>query len=115
MDTRLRGDIVLDLRRSCTSSSKCSYPTCRAKQDLTKPSHRIRFEVLEKYNFFISDVSKVCPNHSYVDAWVNVFQMASLNRFSNEQINQVIEILRDPRPSHEQNAHSGKYVQTLID
>lgn len=96
------------MKRSSSSSHSCCYPTCIANLDLGRPQLQTRYEVLKKFKFFILDVAKVCPNHLTVDAWVNVNQVAVIGNFSSAQINRVIEMLRDPKPSHDQNASTGK-------
>lgn len=55
-----------------------------------------QYEVLKQFNFFILDATKVCREHSDVDAWRNVDQVCKLFKFTQEHINRVIEILRDP-------------------
>lgn len=106
-DRRFRGDVILETHRTTTSTRKCCYPTCQVNIYLQGPSRTTQYEVMKKFNFLILDVARVRRHHLDVDMWMNVNNAAELNTFTNEQINQMTKILRDPRPSYDRNASSG--------
>lgn len=95
------------MKRSSTSTHKCCYPTCKVNSNLSRTSRLLQYEVLKKFNFFITNETRVCRNHPKADSWENVNNDGKSYSFKSEHIERITEILRNPKPSCDQNA--GKY------
>lgn len=107
IDSRLKGDINLGLKRSASSSHKCCYPGCSVNVNLHAVAKIMQYEILQKFSFFILDNVKVCEIHSNTNSWDNINEVATLSSFTREQIEKAIKILQNPMPTH--NVSSGNF------
>lgn len=110
-DCRIKGDIILGMKRTTSASHKCCYPTCSTNMDLRRISKFLQYYVLKELNFFVLDGTKVCTNHANTETWEQVNDNAQCSVFRKEHIVRIIEILRSPKPEWEQNASGNNFFR----
>lgn len=113
-DCRVKGNINFGMKRTSSSTHKCSYPGCLRNTNLTRSERLLQYAVLKKFNFFILDDTRVCPNHSSVESWEKVNDDGVLNYFKEDHIKRVVEILRNPEPICERSVCGNHYFQLII-
>lgn len=113
-DIRIKGNIKMGMKRSAASNHKCCYPVCQININLKRVPKLLQYDVLKKYNFFILDGTKMCPEHLNVESWRDVNDVTRISNFKGEQIGRIIEILRDPKPSWNQSVCGNRYFHFIL-
>lgn len=110
---RVRGHIILTIKRVKISSSKCCYPLCNERRQLHVVPHKVRLAVLKNERLFIPKIAKVCQEHIIYDEWELIDQQVCENHFTEKQIEEMIDFLRI-EPSSKEKASSGRKNQENI-
>lgn len=113
-DWRVRGNIKMGMKRSASSVHKCCYPDCHRNTDLRRKPKRLQYEVLKKFKFFITDDTRLCPEHLDIESWENVDDVAKISNFNEQQIERITEILRKPKPSWDQSLCGNHYFHFIL-
>lgn len=53
-DLRIRGDILLNINRATTSSSKCIHPQCLEQTHLRRIPIETRYSLMKEIRFYIA-------------------------------------------------------------
>lgn len=93
-DIRVKGDVILSIRRANISTKKCSYPECRNKNDLHQIPLNLRFELLKNKRYYIPKLVKACLIHLYYEAWAEANLEGGVTTFTAEQIEDMVDMLR---------------------
>lgn len=86
--------IELDIQRCISSHAHCALRKCNVKTNLQRITPEVRFNALKQHRFYIPFDSVVCKHHFESNAWRNIENFRSLNRFDANQIADMINLLR---------------------
>lgn len=68
-DSRIRGDIPLNIKRAAVSTKKCAYPFCPEQEDTRLIPIGIRSKAIRELRFYIPPRCVVCQNHRQFEQW----------------------------------------------
>lgn len=91
-DLRVRGDVFLQYKRAKVYSTKCSYPVCNGRVGLHIIPKQMKVEIIKKFKFYIPISCKACNIHSNIDSWFEADLNNGENRYTSEQITDMIEL-----------------------
>lgn len=92
IDGSTRSKIYLDIRESATYRVRCTFSGCGNRtQGLHDVTRQVRFNVMKHNNG-----ARACNEHLLVGSWNNIGNSINQrNRFSKQQIEDLIQLLRD--------------------
>lgn len=86
--------IRLNLLKTSSNRRSCTFPTCARQNGLHDISHSLRLKAF-KNRIYIPNRSRVCVEHMSGVIWDNFQGNNRTNRFTANQINEMIKFFRD--------------------
>lgn len=97
-DIRIKGNIILSLKRAKISTQKCSHPSCNRKSELHKVSLALRLQLLRLHRFYMPKLVRACNQHLHFEAWTPFDCENGENSYTGDQIEDMVDMLRaDPK------------------
>lgn len=85
------------IKRCSAASRKCAYHSCEQRDNLMRPSRKMRCTILKKERTYIPKHSKVCSNHNELGSWGDV--ETPIYDYSEDQVEDLIDLLLNPNES----------------
>lgn len=91
---RKKGSTILNIHRTSTNRSRCTFPGCECRIGLHDVCRKIRFKVMKQRNIYIPDKARACNLHLVEDLWNTVGDNdGQRSAFSTKQIEDMVQLL----------------------
>lgn len=94
-DSRIHGQISLNVKRAKISSTNCVHPQCMARENLHLVSICVRYELMKEMRFYVSPRGLVCENHRIFRQWnATDIEDCELIPYTVSNIEDMVDLLR---------------------
>lgn len=94
-DSRIKGDILLNIKRGPVSSKKCVHPFCQEQQSLHLVPMNVRSKLIHEMRFYVPPRGVVCDNHRCFGQWVEEdIRDCDLIPYTAVIIEEMVDLLR---------------------
>lgn len=109
-DSRIKGNVMLNIKRASGSTKNCAYPLCEEKRDLRGIAIALRQKLMDELRFYVPPRGVSCDNHHDFDQWNenDIMDFEALP-FSVGYIEDMVDLLRSKSKNLKQSSmHSTK-------
>lgn len=107
-DSRVKGNVVLNIKRASGSTKNCAYPFCDEKNNLHGIPIAVRHQLMSELRFYVPPRGVSCDNHHDFDQWNknDIIDFEALP-FTVEYIEDMVDLLRlKPKYLKQASMHS---------
>lgn len=106
-DIRLKGDIVLSIKRAKISTNICAHPACNMRIGLHVVPFDVRRSLLKIRRFYMPKHVKACAHHLHFEAWTPGDCEVGENIFTVKHVEDMVDMLRSEQKKVEGNVLTG--------